>query len=113
MLQVYGSGEGRFDLYQDDGISLDYRKGQYALTPVDYTTHGGLHRVVIGPTRGAYHGQLPQRGYALSIHARQRPEALAVDGHGVAGLHWNPARRLAQIELPRSSIRDAVVVTCR
>ena len=111
VLQVYGSGDGRFDLYQDDGISLDYLKGQYALTPIAYATHGGLHRLVIGPTRGAYHGQLPQRGYAIDIHTRQRPEALAIDGHEATGFRWNAARRLAQIELPRSSIRDAVVVT--
>ncbi len=113
VLQVYGSGDSRFDLYQDDGVSLDYRKGQYALTPIVYSTHAGLHRLVIGPTHGAYRGQLTARGYALRIHARRRPGALTVDGRPDTAVHWNAAHGVARLEISRRTIRDQAVVTWR
>ena len=111
VLQVYGSGVGRFDLYQDDGNSLDYRSGQYALTPIDYHARNGRHRLVIGPTRGKYRGQLSMRGYALSLHTRQRPTALTVNGTPVQTVSWNRAQRIARVHIPAQSIRQVVVVT--
>jgi alpha-glucosidase (family GH31 glycosyl hydrolase) len=113
VLQVYGSGVGRFDLYQDDGSSFDYRSGQYALTPIDYHTRNGRHRLVIGPTRGKYRGQLATRGYALSLHTRHRPTALTVDGTPVQTVSWDGAHRIARVRIPAQSIRQVVVVTWR
>ena len=113
VLQVYGSGNGRFDLYQDDAVSMAYRKGRYALTPILYRTQAGLHSLRIGPTRGAYRGQLAARGYMLRIHTRRRPGALAVDGRAIKGLRWDATRGVAQVRLPQSSIRQQVVITWR
>ena len=113
VLQVFGSGSGRFDLYQDDGVSFDYRKGQYALTPIVYRTRGGRHRLIIGPTRGTYQGQLAVRGYALGIHTRHRPASLTIDGRSVQAVRWDAARRLARIRVPAHSIRNEVVITWR
>ncbi len=113
VLQVYGSGVGRFDLYQDDGSSFDYRSGQYALTPIDYHTRSGRHRLVIGPTRGKYRGQLVTRGYVLSLHTRHRPTALTVDGTPVQTVSWDGAHRIARVQIPAQSIRQVVVVTWR
>ncbi len=67
-VNVYGDGNGRFDLYEDDGASLDYEHGAYALTPMTYRTSGASHRLVIGPTTGSLHGQQQARAYALRIH---------------------------------------------
>jgi hypothetical protein len=111
VLQVYGSGDGRFDLYQDDGVSLDYLKGDYALTPIVYSTRDGLHRLVIGPTRGTFRGQLRSRAYAIDIHAVHRPESLAVDGHDVATSSWARATGTAGVLLPAHNIRSRVTVT--
>ena len=33
-LQIYPEGTSRFELYEDDGRSNAYRRGQYALTPI-------------------------------------------------------------------------------
>src|SRR6266853_1658331 len=38
ILNVYGSGQGRFDLYEDDGVSLAYDKEEYAVTALTYAT---------------------------------------------------------------------------
>ncbi len=113
IVNVFGSGRGRFDLYEDDGVSRDYREGEYALTPMFYTTHAGRHRLVIGPTRGDYRGQLSERAYQVRIHTRRRPAAIAFDGHRLAPVKWRGAEHIAILTLPRRSIRERVEVTWR
>ena len=51
-VNVYGNGNSRFDLYEDDGISLDYERAPLRADSHDATTSGADHRLVIGPTPG-------------------------------------------------------------
>ena len=81
------------------------------MTPIVYSTRAGVHRLVIGPTRGRYRGQLRSRGYVLDIHAARRPESLALDGHDVATWSWRRATGTARVQLPSHSIRSRVTVT--
>ena len=113
VLQIYGSGHGRFDLYQDDGISLDYRHGQYAITPIIYTSRAGVHRLLIGPTGGQFRGQRVARAYVLVIHSVHRPEQFAVQGRAVQILSGTPAAGTARLLLSPQSIRRRVTVTWR
>ena len=51
-----GDGESRFELYEDDGASLDYLKGMCSRTEIVATTRGGKVAVVIGKRRGSFLG---------------------------------------------------------
>ncbi len=114
IVNVYGSGHGAFDLYEDDGISLDYRKHRYALTPMRYDGHGdGIHQIRIGPTTGAFDGQVRDRSYEVRIHGIRRPATLAVDGVKVDDWRWDAGHATATIGIPPHSIRDRIVVTWR
>ncbi len=110
-VNVYGDGDGRFDLYEDDGISLDYEHGSYALTPMRYRTSEGHHRLVIGPTTGSYAGQSAARQYDLRIHTDRRPASIAVNGERVAHWHWEARDSTADVMPPAASIRRALTVT--
>ncbi len=110
-VNVYGDGDGRFDLYEDDGISLDYEHGRYALTPMTYRTSGTRHRLVIGPTAGAYARQQQVRHYELRIHAGHRPAAIAVDGKRVTHWRWDARNSTTDVMLPAASIRRVLAVT--
>ena len=111
IINVYGEGNGRFDLYEDDGISLAYQRGQYALTPMTYRASASGHEVVIGPTTGSFAGQEGARRYELRIHIARRPAAIAVNGKRGAGWHWQAGNSTAYVMLPRESIRHALRVT--
>jgi hypothetical protein len=113
IVNVYGSGEGRFDLYEDDGVSLEYAKGAYADTVMTHTMdRDGLQHLTIGPTRGAFHGQVAERAYELRIHATDKPSSLSVDGREAAGWKWDTAKAeaTAVLELPKRSIRERISV---
>ncbi|HUA22833.1 MAG TPA: TIM-barrel domain-containing protein [Steroidobacteraceae bacterium] len=110
-VNVYGDGNNRFDLYEDDGVSLDYEHGAHALTPMTYHTSGASHQLTIGPTMGSFAGQGQARTYAVRIHAAQRPASIAVDGKTVGDWHWDASESTAYVVLPVGSIRRAVTVT--
>ncbi|HET9107453.1 MAG TPA: TIM-barrel domain-containing protein [Steroidobacteraceae bacterium] len=110
-VNVYGDGEGRFDLYEDDGISLDYRHGDYALTPMTYSSSGDRHRLVIGPTTGSFAGQKKMRRYRVRIHTERRPATITVNGSRAADWQWDAQDSTAAVTLPAASIRRAVTVT--
>lgn len=110
-VDVYGDGNSRFDLYEDDGVSLDYEHGAYALTPMTYHTSGAGHRLVLGPTTGSFAGQRQARAYGLRIHTARRPAAITVDGNRSAHWHWDAHDSTAYLVLPVASIRQSLTVT--
>ncbi|HEV7137006.1 MAG TPA: TIM-barrel domain-containing protein, partial [Steroidobacteraceae bacterium] len=110
-INVYGDGDGRFDLYEDDGISLDYARGRYALTPLTYHTSGARHRLILGPTTGSFAGQGERRAYALRIHAARRPAPAAIDGQRMGQWRWDARNSTAYMRLPVESIRHPLTVT--
>ena len=110
-VDVYGDGSSRFDLYEDDGVSLDYDHGDHALTPMRYRTSAGGHRLIIGPTTGSFAGQRQARAYALRIHGAHRPGSIMVDGRRTAGWRWDAHGSTAYVTLPLESIRHPLTVT--
>ena len=114
ILNVYGSGTGSFELYEDDGISLAYTKDQYALTAMTYaTSNDGLHQILIEPTKGAFQGQVQARSYELHIHAPDKPTSISFNGRDVGQGNWDAKRVMAIVVLPKQPIRDRISVTWR
>ena len=109
IVNIYGSGQGHFELYEDDGISLGYKQGQYALTPMSYTTtSGGIHELVIAPTKGAFNDQVQGRSYAVRIHAQDKPRSISIGGKRTSQWAWDDKEGIATITMPKQSIRDSV-----
>jgi alpha-glucosidase (family GH31 glycosyl hydrolase) len=62
ILEVYPGGDGQCTLYTDDGKSIQYKQGDYAMTTI--TQHEGkLH---ISAPQGKY--QSPVKTYTVRIH---------------------------------------------
>ena len=107
ILNVFGSGKGHFDLYEDDGISLAYDKGEYAITPLTYMTGAdGLHHLVVEPTNGTFQGQPAERSYELRIHGLEKPTSISVDGQDAGAGSWDAAQSTTVVSLPSRSIHD-------
>ena len=57
VLNVYGSGAGTFELYEDDGSSLDYER-ERSRTPMTHSVASdGVESLTLAPTQGSYRGQ--------------------------------------------------------
>ena len=114
ILNVYGSGKGSFDLYEDDGVSLAYAAGQHAQTLITYASGSdGSHQLVIEPTEGSFTGQVQARSYELRIHTADKPSSLSVNGEDAGPWTWDAGQTTAVTVLPRQSIRDRISVAWR
>jgi alpha-glucosidase (family GH31 glycosyl hydrolase) len=113
VLNVYGSGDGDFDLYEDDGVSLDYEQ-QHARTAIAHTSGSdGTQRLVIDATQGSYRGQLPVRSYEIRIHTDDKPSTISVNGRPASRWTWDAQQAVAALVLPSESIRDRVSLEWR
>ncbi|MGO9851755.1 MAG: TIM-barrel domain-containing protein [Steroidobacteraceae bacterium] len=112
ILNVYGSGTGRFELYEDDGSSLNYDAPQeHALTVITHAVGSdGVHRLVLEPTTGSFPGQLPARSYELRVHGAGRPASITVNGRDGGRFSWNAQQGTASIAIPEQSIRERVSI---
>ena len=112
IVNVYGSGHGDFNLYEDDGVSLAYAQGQYATTAMHYVTDkDGSHRLVIAPTKGTYANQPQTRSYELLIHATEKPQSITAGGQTISHWTWYPEDGTTLVTLPSGSIRNGVTVS--
>ena len=56
-----GLQAAEFNLYEDDGTSLDYRAGAYAWTPLRFVPEkAGNYTLSIGPAQGKFQGTVGQ-----------------------------------------------------
>jgi alpha-glucosidase (family GH31 glycosyl hydrolase) len=80
-LLIYPEGASRFELYEDDGRSNAYRRGDYALTRFDCQAEAGRVTVSIGEPAGARSVVPPGRRYLIRIRI-DGPRSVDVTGHG-------------------------------
>lgn len=115
-LAIYGPQAATFRLYEDDGVSLGYRSGQYAWTPISFQPSGsGQWNVEIGPTDGSYTGQVSRRAYSVELLGLSEPTVITVDGKpiyrkvaGAPGWSWDSSTSIATIRLDSRPIRSPI-----
>lgn len=112
-LEVYaGPRAAEFDLYEDDGTSLDYRGGAYAWTHLGFSPGAaGNWTLRIGPAKGKFTGQLPKRRYEVHVHGLFKPESVALNSRtlaevepgaiGEAGWSWDGREHTVTVRLGR------------
>lgn len=75
---VFPSGASRFELYEDDGISEDYKAGAYAVTRIESTLRDGVWQLAVSKPEGAFR---PERHrYNVELWWDARPVSVRVDG---------------------------------
>ena len=67
-LDVYPAQPGSFTLYEDDGVTRGYSRGEYAEQAFTVTPGATGITVGIGPSVGTYAGKVDRRAYRLTVH---------------------------------------------
>lgn len=61
VLKIFGKGDGECILYEDDGVSLAYRTGEYSLTKIiSHASETGAE-IVVEPVQGKFSGMSGER----------------------------------------------------
>lgn len=110
---------GRAELIEDDGVSLAHTRGASAITPVQIAWSNAsdeegvatLRAVVrIGPTDGAFAGQLDTRAIAIELGGTSIVTTAQVDGRRAGAVSDAARADLWRIEIAERSIREPVDV---
>jgi alpha-D-xyloside xylohydrolase len=73
-LRIYPGANGSFNLYQDEGDTYNYEKGQHAVIPITWSDAD--HMLTLGARIGSYPGMPQEMTFQI---VRARP------GHGIGG----------------------------
>jgi alpha-glucosidase len=81
-LDLYPFGASGFSLYEDDGVTQEYRQGAFARTrievqaPKSLDVPGGIITVKVGAAEGRYDGMPDSRAYLAELHIPARPASV-------------------------------------
>ena len=109
-LLVYPASSSTFTLYEDDGVSLGYRKGQFARTRLTSETNGKTVKLTIGPREGQYPGMPATRDFVATIRMPARPQSITLDGAAVSDSQWNDKTSTVAVKIPACGKPARVVV---
>lgn len=65
-VHLYTGKDGSFTLYEDDGLTYAYEKGQYTEIPFIYDD--AARTLTIGERKGSYDGMIAERKIVLAVH---------------------------------------------
>jgi len=82
-LDIYPNGKSEYEMYEDDGLTREHRKGVFATTKFevnDNRSTGKGMEIIINPAKGDFKGRLKQRVYLLEIHTAAKPKEVKAQG---------------------------------
>lgn len=62
-----------YTLYEDDGLTNDYKKGENRFTELNYKRNGKLTTIKIGAAKGKYKGEVKNRNYRFELMTIEEP----------------------------------------
>ncbi|WP_240041154.1 TIM-barrel domain-containing protein [Paenibacillus ginsengarvi] len=79
-LDIYPHGSSEFTMYEDDGVTFGYKKGEVAATVIHCEETAEYVKVRIEPRCGTYVGMPAKRDYELIVRVRDKPSRLSLNG---------------------------------
>ncbi len=102
---------GRFDLYEDDGVSQAFRDGKSAVTPLTLDWQDNAARFTIHPVEGDA-SLVPDRHWSLRLIGFRKGCAFTADGQAIPAA-WDAARAAYTLDLPELAPTASVTVEIR
>lgn len=77
ILDVYPSTEtSEFELFEDDGISKDYKKGIFALTTISCSPEENGYKITVNPVKGYYEGMIDSKKVEVRFNTDKEPKVV-------------------------------------
>ena len=84
-IDVYGGADGKFDLYEDDGVTEYFRLAdKYSITPISYKDSERM--LTIGSANGNYDGKPKERAYKIIIRDVAEPVTVTLNGETIKAI---------------------------
>ncbi len=85
IIMVFPYGSGEFELYEDEGNTLGYKRGEFTWQNIrNHWADDNKMKIEIFPAVGEFKGMLEKRGYEIRIPLILPPEKISCNGREVA-----------------------------
>jgi hypothetical protein len=116
VLSVYPGEQGAVRLYEDDGVSEEYRAGQFEWTEIRTTLEDErTWTVEILPVEGRCDALPSERGYDVLLQGSHCPEVVTLDesanSGGVADWEYNLETQTTIVHVPHRDKRQSTKIT--
>jgi alpha-glucosidase len=113
-LSVFPGAEGRFRLYEDDGLTEEYGAGQCEWTEITTRLEDPDTWVVeIAPVEGCCDALPGERGYEICMEGSRQPGEVMLDGKELAGWWYDAETLRTIVQVPARDKRQPIRVTAR
>ena len=93
-LFIYKGQDGKFTLYEDEGVNYNYEKGAYAMIPFDYNEKDGV--LTIGDRQGEFNGMLKERTFNVITVSKDKPQPFDLNVKGRI-VQYNGSKQIVKL----------------
>jgi len=79
-IRVYQGKDGKFSLYEDEGINYNYEKGAFSTISFEYNDDEGT--LTIGDRKGSFDGMLINRIFSINTIGKSISQPKTIQYHG-------------------------------
>jgi alpha-glucosidase len=106
-LTIFPGADGHFTLYEDDGATEAYRRGEYETTEISLRSpDANTAAVTIAPAQGACPALAADRTFTIDLRGVGQPDRIVVNG--APHTDWTYNERTLTLRLPAMSRRAGV-----
>ena len=87
LLAVYAGADASFILYEDDGLTYNYEKGQYSAIPIRWVDEE--RTLLVGSRQGSYPGMPEERTFRVVVIDADTPQPWDPDVDGVVRIQYS------------------------
>ena len=95
LLLIYAGADAAFTLYEDDGLTYGYERGEYATIDIHWDDNSRL--LTLGARQGDFPGMLPLRQFKVRVVDPEHPFAFDPDTDQVFCFTYDGTRRASHI----------------
>jgi len=123
ILRVFPGEKGEYALYEDDGSSQGYQRGEFARTTIRMETVEGVQNVTVEPAEGQFPGMLETRNVLVQFEQCWPAQMVKLDGReigrvasgkeaGTSAAWWYDPQNLAVVvAIPEHSVHDKATIS--
>jgi alpha-glucosidase len=108
-LDIYTSENSSTQLYEDDGLSLDYQKGVFAITEITCAEDSQKVKIEILESKGEF--RVADRNYTLLVHLDKKPASVFSGEVVLNDWQWDTEKSILELTVfKRTSEKIGIVV---
>jgi alpha-glucosidase (family GH31 glycosyl hydrolase) len=95
-LYLYPSNKkSEFDLYEDDGVSFDYRNGFYSIIKIGMIKKNKTIQIDISKPKGRYKGIPEDRKWKFRMAMDSKPDKIVINKKNITEFFWDTQKKEA------------------